>query len=114
MAFMLFALLTAIQQAQAPGASPIWTPEGVLIGIGFAVITVLVSMVGYLAKMILVRIDEFITKQNTCRETLPERFADKDGTAEKFRDLFSRTDRHERMLERHSVMLGGRREDDGK
>lgn len=114
----IFLLAIAIAQVstQMPVQVPSWTPESVLITIGCAIITILISIVGWLVKKqldtILSTMEMFTAKQTSCREDLPGRFADKDGTAQKFKELYDRTDRHEKLLERHSVMIGGRRTED--
>ncbi len=112
---LLFLTATLPQvQVQAPGASSAWTPEAVLIMIGFGVITILLALVAWLGKRqlndIISNQKEFLSKQTTCRETLAERFADKNGTAEKFKELYARTDQHEKVLERHKVLLGDKDE----
>lgn len=115
----IFLLVIAIAQvnAQAPIPSPAWTPESVLITIGCAVITILVAIVGWLGKKqldtILKTMEMFISKQTTCREELPGRFSCKEDTYRDIKELYDRTDRHESILQRHSVMLGGRRDGDG-
>lgn len=117
---LLAATITTQAQVQAPVSPPAWTSEAVLITIGFGVIAVLVGLVGWLGKgkfdgihqsieEAVKAIKGFTDKQSECRETLSERFADKDGTSQKFKDLYDRTDRHEKLLERHSVLIGGRR-----
>jgi len=86
------------------------TPESVLIICGFFLISVLVAVVGYLGKRQLETIinnqDAFLKQQINCRESLPQRFADKNETAEHIRELYTRTDRHEKTLTRHATLLG--------
>lgn len=117
-------------QAQAPGASLAWTPESVLITLGFAVITVLLAMVAWLGKKqldcIINTMNDFIKKQQTCREDLADRFADKAHVKDLYtrtdryaadiqrhdteiKELYSRTKRHEDLLQKHSAFIGGRR-----
>ena len=110
---MSLTLLTATipqAQVQAPGAFPAWTPEAVLITIGFGVIAILIALVGWLAKKqldnILTTIQSFSDRQVDCREALPDRFADKAGTSDHIRELYTRTDRHQDILTRHGVLLG--------
>lgn len=107
-------LITTALQVQSPGGSPAWTPEAVLITIGFGVITVLLALVSWLGKKMLADIlanqKGYLSKQIFCRESLSDRFADKSGTADNFRELYSRTDRHEKILERHRVLLGDKDE----
>lgn len=119
MPLILFnALAATIPQAQvrAPGASITWTPESVLISIGFSVIVVLIAIVGWLSKKqlntILDTIKSFTEKQTMCREELSNRFSDKRSTDKDIEKLYSLTGRHEKILERHGVLLGGRRAGD--
>lgn len=110
MSLILLAATITQAQVQAPGASPAWTPEAVLITIGFAVITVLLSIVAWLGKKMLNDIlsnqKEYLSKQTTCRETLADRFADKDETADHIKKLYARTTRHQDILTRHDTLLG--------
>ena len=102
---------------------PVWTPEGVLIFMGLGIIFVLLSIVAYLGKRqldnILTKIEAFSERQTILREKLPSMFADKTSTALDIKELYRRTDHHEKMIERHSTMLenhasvlGGRRAQD--
>ena len=92
------------------------TIEAVLISIGFSIIALLITVVGYFAKKqlddIIETIKSFSDRQSDCRETLHQRFADKDATERIIRDLEKITDKHEATLQRHSVLIGGRRVDD--
>lgn len=92
------------------------TPDSILAGVGFGIISFLIAIVGFFSKRqldtILATITKFTEKQSMCREELSGRFADKTATAIDLKELFSRTDRHESCLQRHSVMIGGRRADD--
>lgn len=92
------------------------TIEAVLISIGFSIIALLITVVGYFAKKqlddIIETIKSFSDRQSDCRETLHQRFADKDATERDIRDLEKITDKHEATLQRHSVLIGGRRVDD--
>ena len=110
---ILLAATISQAQVQAPGGSPVWTPEAVLITIGFGTIAILISLVGWLAKKqlndILETIHAFSDRQSDCRETLASRFADKDETAQRLKELSHMTDRHGKLLERHSVLIGRRR-----
>ena len=114
----IFLLAIAIAQvdAHAPGASLAWTPESVLITIGCAVITILVAIVGWLGKnqldTILKTMETFMSKQITCRDELCSRFADKDSVQRNIKELYERTDRHESIIQRHCVIIGGRRSGD--
>lgn len=101
----------------------IWTPEGVLIFIGIGFIGILLTIISYLGhkqldlshkqlKVILERLDKLTDKQANCRESLPGRFADKVATALDIKELYKRTDRHEKKLERHSTLFQGRRAND--
>ena len=105
MPLILLAATIPQVQAQAPGASPAWTPEAVLITIGFGVITVLLSLVSWLGKKMLNDIlnnqKEYLSRQTTCRETLADRFADK----QEFKDLYARVERHDSVLVRHEALL---------
>lgn len=102
-------------QAQAPGASPAWTPEAVLITIGFGVITVLLALVSWLGKRMLNDIlnnqKEYLSRQTECRETLSNRFADKADTAEQIQKLSASVSRHQDILTRHKVLLGEKDEE---
>jgi len=92
------------------------TIEAVLISIGFSIIALLITVVGYFAKKqlddIIETIKSFSDRQSDCRETLHQRFADKDATDRDIKDLERITDRHEAILQRHGVLIGGRRVDD--
>lgn len=93
-----------------PSTPAAWTPESVLFFICFAVIAVLICLVGWFMKKqletIITNIETFKGQQATCRETLSLRFADKDQTRDHINELYTRTDRHEKVLTRHSVLLG--------
>ncbi|MGD9825768.1 hypothetical protein [Desulfobacter sp.] len=116
MPLILLAATIPQAQVQAPGVSPAWTPESVLITIGFGLISVLVVVVGWMAKRqlddITKKIEMFAGRQSELREKLPITYADKVSTSAEIKELYIRTDRHEKILERHSVMLGGRRAGD--
>jgi len=92
------------------------TSDSILAGVGFGLISFLIAIVGFFSKRqldtILETITKFTEKQSICREELSSRFADKTATAIDLKELYIRTDRHESCLQRHSVMLGGRRADD--
>ena len=92
------------------------TSDSILAGVGFGVISFLIAIVGFFSKRqldtILETITKFTEKQSLCREELSSRFADKTATAIDLKELYIRTDRHESCLQRHSVMIGGRRADD--
>ncbi|WP_289020388.1 hypothetical protein [Desulfobacter postgatei] len=116
MPLILLAATIPQAQVQAPGGAPAWTPESVLITFGFGVIAVLIALVGWLSKKqlntILDTIKAFTEKQSACREELSNRFADKESTARDIKELYARTDKHESCLQRHSVLIGGRRAGD--
>lgn len=110
-------------QYSSQAIAPVWTPEGVLIFMGLGIIFVLLAIVAYLGKKqldnILNKIESFSERQTILREKLPSMFADKTSTAIDIKELYRRTDQHEKMLERHSTMienhagiLGGRRSQD--
>lgn len=92
------------------------TSDSILAVVGFGIISFLIAIVGFFSKRqldtILATITKFTEKQSLCREELSSRFADKTSTAIDLKELFSRTDRHESCLQRHSVIIGGRRADD--
>ena len=114
----LFLMAMAIAQvvSQAPGSPQQWTTESALISIGRVVITVLLAIIGWMVKKqldtILHALELLATKQSTCREDLPSRYADKESTAKNFKELYGRIDRHDKLLERHCVLIGGRRAGD--
>lgn len=89
-----------------------WTPESVLITVGGSVITLLITVVGWLFNKqlnnILQRMDSFMNKQTLCREELSSRFSEKEQTNRHIKNLYNRTDKHESMLQRHSVLLDDR------
>ena len=89
------------------------TSDSIIAGVGFGIISFLIAIVGFFSKRqldtILSTITKFTEKQSICREELSSRFADKAATAIDLKELYIRTDRHEACLQRHSVMLGGRR-----
>ena len=84
-------------------------PAALWMGFGFFVIGVLITIVGYLTRKQLETILEnqksYSNRQMECRETLAERFAEKDKTSEHFKELYHRTDRHERELAAHAILL---------
>ena len=105
---MLPTFITVALAAQAPVQSTTvspWTPETVLTTIGFGVIAVLITLVGFLGKKqldtIISTINSFSEKQIACRETLSDRFVGKPD----FTALVQRTDRHESDLARHQVFF---------
>lgn len=114
----LFLMAMAIAQvvSQAPGSPHQWTTESALISIGRVVITVLIAIIGWMVKKqldtILHTLELLATKQSTCREDLPGRYADKEGTSQNFKEIYGRIDRHDKLLERHCVLIGGRRAGD--
>lgn len=73
-----------------------------LIGLGFLLLTVLLSIIGTLIKrqldQILAAQADSLTQQRSCRETLAERFASKSEVREEIRDLQTSIKRiHERV-----------------
>lgn len=104
------------QTTQTAIAHSALTSDSILAGVGFGIISFLIAIVGFFSKRqldtILETITKFTEKQSICREELSSRFADKAATAIDLKELYIRTDRHESCLQRHSVMLGGRRADD--
>ncbi len=114
----LFLMVMAIAQvvAQDPGLPQQLTTESALISIGRVVITVLVAIIGWMVKKqldtILHTLEVAAAKQSTCREDLPGRYADKESTAKNFKEIYGRIDRHDKLLERHCVLIGGRRAGD--
>lgn len=116
MQFFLMAVAIANVVVQGPISPLQWTTESALISIGRVVITVLVAIIGWMVKKqldtILHTLEVLATKQSTCREDLPGRYADKEGTARNFKEIYGRIDRHDKLLERHCVLIGGRRAGD--
>ena len=113
----VFLTLPVVAQAtQTAIAHSALTSDSILAGVGFGIISFLITIVGFFSKRqldtILETITKFTEKQSLCREELSGRFADKTSTAIDLKELYIRTDRHEACLQRHSVMLGGRRADD--
>ena len=114
----LFLIAMAISQdvAQAPGQHQQLITESALISIGRFVITGLVAIIGWMVKKqldtILHTLEVVAAKQSTCREDLPGRYADKEATAKNFKEIYGRIDRHDKLLERHCVLIGGRRAGD--
>lgn len=116
MQFFLMAMAIANVVGQGPVPPLQWTTESALISIGRVVITVLVAIIGWMVKRqldaILHSLEVLGTKQATCREDLPGRYADKEHTAKNFKEIYGRIDRHDKLLERHCVLIGGRRAGD--
>lgn len=87
-----------------------WTPEAVLITIGFGFITILLALVSWLGKRqldsIITNQAEHLNRQTNCRETLGDRFADRVSTQTEIRDLTHRINKHSAILTRHRVLLG--------
>lgn len=113
----VFLTLPVVAQAtQAVIAHSELTPDSILAGVGFGIISFLIAIVGFFSKrqldIILSTITKFTEKQSMCREELSSRFADKTATAIDLKELYNRSDRHEACLQRHSVIIGGRRADD--
>jgi len=111
---MFFLTLTSISQhTPLPEQISIsaWTPETVLITIGFGIITILIAIVSFFAKKqlndILNTIHLFSDRQSECRESLSIRFADRIETASHIRALIARADKQHEVLTRHDVLLNG-------
>ena len=107
-----FSLLPRLSdQLHGVPAISTWTPEAVLITIGFGIIAVLIAIVSFFAKKqlndILSTIHTFSDRQSECRESLTTRFADRVETAAHIRALISRADKQHEVLTRHDVLLNG-------
>lgn len=104
------------QTTQTAIAHSALTSDSILVVVGFGTISFLIAIVGFFSKRqldtILATITKFTEKQSLCREELSGRFADKTATAIDLRELYTRTDRHEACLQRHNVLIGGRRVED--
>ena len=83
-----------------------------VMSIGFSVMGILMVVLGYFLRKQLEAILEaqkdHRNRQIECRESLPERFADKAETQGILHSLYARTDRHENTLTRHEAILHAR------
>jgi len=88
----------------------------VFMGVGFLCLGAMVSVLGWFLKKqleeILAAQSNIVRAHQSCRDTLYDRFADKQNTSDHFKTLYGRTDKYAIDIARHDMMLYGRRKHD--
>jgi hypothetical protein len=107
----LIAIFTAVVP-KVEASTPHLDPAALWMGFGFFVIGILITMVSYFIRKqlecILENQKEYDHRQIACRETLADRFAEKAKTSEHIKELYHRTDKHEKRLAEHKVLIDRR------
>jgi len=110
--------------AAAEASSPVVTTSisnpldanTVFMGVGFLCLGAMVSVLGWFLKKqleeILAAQSNIVRAHQSCRDTLHDRFADKQNTSDHLKTLYSRTDKHAIDIAKHDMMLYGRRKHD--
>ena len=88
----------------------------VFMGVGFLCLGAMVSVLGWFLKKqleeILAAQSNIVRAHQSCRDTLQDRFADKQNTSDHFKILYGRTDKYAIDIAQHDMMLYGRRKHD--
>jgi hypothetical protein len=88
----------------------------VFMGVGFLCLGAMVSVLGWFLKKqleeILAAQSNIVRAHQSCRDTLQDRFADKQNTSDHLKTLYGRTDKYAIDIARHDMMLYGRRKHD--
>jgi hypothetical protein len=112
--------LLALAEAGSPAVkasipAPLDT-NTVFMGVGFLCLGAMVSVLGWFLKKqleeILAAQSNIVRSHQSCRDTLQNRFADKQNTSDHFKILYGRTDKYAIDIAQHDMMLYGRRKHD--
>ena len=89
----------------------------VFMGVGFLCLGAMVSVLGWFLKKqleeILAAQSSIVQAHQNCRDTLFDRFADKQNTSDHLKILYLRTDKYAIDIAKHDMLLYGRRKLDG-
>ena len=109
--------LLGLAQAGSPSfKASIPTPldtNTVFMGVGFLCLGAMVSVLGWFLKKqleeILAAQSSIVQAHQSCRDTLQDRFADKQNTSDHLKILYGRTDKYAIDIAKHDMLLYGRR-----